>query len=452
MKSVLFPTALKRWMGFEQKRYGAPREFGEDVAAHPSLVALYDGKTSLSALCKALLARQTPHIQVVWLTADGTQAQVLAESHIAIPNKQFFCESLAIALQRRRVLYARAQQRLDEAPSLMVFPVVPFSTKEETVAAVEVLRFAAWHLLQKVFNQPRKWLMRNGHWAIALNNEGLSNNVALLRDTNAIDDAKWWLKIPCPKDRFYADPFLWNDREGRCHLFFEELPYRTQKGVISHVVLDPATKTWRGPPKVVLERPYHLSYPFLFEHEGEIFMIPETSGNRTIEVYRAAPFPDTWALHKTLMEDVIAADATLYHDGAMWWLFASVQQDIGPNWDELSVFFSDSPFGPWTAHPMNPVVSDCRRARMAGNVFRDMQNRLIRPAQNCEESYGAALSFCEITELSPTSYAERALLAKRPMAQHRGMHTWNSVGEFTVVDIKMELSKWTGDKLVGTRL
>lgn len=453
MKAALFPPALKLWVRFEQGLYGAPRDPDLDEhASHSALAAVYNGTRGVTALWKTLLARQTPHVQIVWLSADGTEGHVLAESHIAIPNRLFFCDSLAIALQRQRLLYDRANRRRAEAACLTAVPIVQIPTRAEAVTFMDVVRFALRHLLQKILSQPQKWLLRRGHWAIAFNNEGLSRNAELFSDASAIDDAKWWLKIPCPKDRFYADPFLWSDEDGHGHLFFEDLPYRTGRGVISYVALDPDTKTWCGPPRVVLERPYHLSYPFLFEHNAQIFMIPETSGNRTIEVYRAAPFPTTWAFHMTLMEDIVAADATLYCDGARWWLFASVKQDSGPNWDELSIFFADSPFGPWTAHPANPVISDCRRARMGGNVFRDMQSRLIRPAQNCEESYGAALLFCEITELTTTTYAERPLFIKHPPARRSGLHTWNSVGDFSVVDIKMDLNRWARDRLIGTRL
>ncbi len=455
-KSALVPAALKLWVRFEQWFYGASGDRSDsdldDLAAHPSIEALYNGKRGISALLHTLLACETPHVQIVSLSANGTEGRLLAESHIAIPNKLFFCDSLAICLQRRRALHERAKRHLAEATHLTTFPLLQIPTEAAVVPVIAVIRFAARHFLQKLLNQPKKWLLRRGHWAIAFNNEGLSGNAGLFRNTSAIDDAKWWLKIPCPKDRFYADPFLWNDQNGHCHLFFEDLPYRTQKGVISYIALDPVTKTWSGPPRVVLERPYHLSYPFLFEYDGEIFMIPETSGNRTIEVYRAAPFPTAWTFHKTLMENIDAADATLYRDGAMWWLFTSIREKNGPNWDELFIFFSDSPFGPWTAHLANPVISDCRRARMGGNVFRDMQHRLIRPAQNCEESYGGALLFCEITELTTTTYAERPLFAKRPPARRSGLHTWNSVGDFTVVDIKMDLSRWAKDRLIDTRL
>jgi hypothetical protein len=179
-------------------------------------------------------------------------------------------------------------------------------------------------------------------------------------------------------------------------------------------MIDAETHHWMGEPEVVLSRSYHLSYPFIFEYEGEMFMIPETSENRSIEVYRATEFPSRWVLHKTLLDDVIAADTTLYQEGETWWMWTSLAREGEPNYDELSVYFAADPLGPWTSHPMNPVVSDCRCARMAGKLFRDKQSRLIRPAQNCENEYGASLLFCEVIELTKTRYLERVVDTRTP--------------------------------------
>ena len=52
----------------------------------------------------------------------------------------------------------------------------------------------------------------------------------------------------------------------------------------------------------VLEEPWHLSYPFLIEWGGDIWMIPESSTNRDIAIYRAVDFPLKWERHAVLVE------------------------------------------------------------------------------------------------------------------------------------------------------
>ena len=127
-----------------------------------------------------------------------------------------------------------------------------------------------------------------------------------------------------------------------------------------------------GEARTVLERPYHLSYPFLFTYDGVTYMIPESSENGAVELYRADSFPDRWRFVRNLIPDIDAADATLVHENGKWWLFANVRQAPGVSpWDELFLFFSDDPVsGRWESHPMNPIVSDCRSARPAGAFIR----------------------------------------------------------------------------------
>jgi hypothetical protein len=433
---------LRWWTGIEERFYGEPGEaIPVDGLSGASFSVLYNGHENIEALWKALLECRTPHIQVVWKSSDAGEMRLLAESYVAIPEKLFFLKSLQTSIQRVAILVARAQKRLDAAESMNDFPVVKGRGQPARLSGLTPVSFALRHLIRKVLNQPLKLLAQRGHWVLAYRR---ADGPAESRAQNGTEGEKErnWIKLPGLATEFHADPFLWRGKNGEYHLFFESLPYSTKRGVISHLALDPSTQSWQETPSVVLDRAYHLSYPFLFEHEGEVFMIPETCGNRTIEMYRASAFPTDWVLHKVIMRDLVAADTTLYHDGHTWWMFTSVTEEEGSNWDELSIFYADNPFGEWTAHPMNPVVSDCRLARMAGNLFKDAQKRLIRPAQNCEREYGAALTFREITELTTTTYCERTVSIRNPPRGHQGLHTWNAVDAITVIDLKTHLRKW----------
>src|SRR5262245_35596343 len=66
--------------------------------------------------------------------------------------------------------------------------------------------------------------------------------------------------------RFMADPFgLW--RDGRLHLFVETYDYRDRRGAIDVLILDEALRLVERRP--ALREPWHLSYPFVFEAEGQ---------------------------------------------------------------------------------------------------------------------------------------------------------------------------------------
>jgi hypothetical protein len=233
-----------------------------------------------------------------------------------------------------------------------------------------------------------------------------------------------------PRDGFYADPCLVRHRR-RTLLFFEVFDIGAGKGHIEYAELLGATVS---APRVALERPYHLSYPFVFEHRGEWWMIPETTTNRTVELYRARAFPDDWVLETVLLHGVRAADATFLETPEGLWLFAAVAGEHRPNCDTLWAFLASSLHGPWTPHPRNPVVADVRHARPAGRLFKQ-GNNLIRPAQDCSFEYGRRIVMNRIDVLSPREYAETpvAVLEANELDSER-CHCYSAIGGTAVVD------------------
>jgi hypothetical protein len=252
-------------------------------------------------------------------------------------------------------------------------------------------------------------------------------------------DVRGFQIIRPPGDRYFADPCAIT-AGGRTYVFFEDFRYGEQKGVVSCLEL---TASGPGEIATVLTRPYHLSYPFVFEHGGEIFMTPETSESRNIELYRAVDFPFRWEFSRFLMEGIEAVDPTLFRRDNRWWLFANIPTEGGLAHDELHLFYSDSLEGTWTPHPNNPVVSDVRKARPAGPVF-EIEGSLIRPAQDCSITYGRAVSFQKITRLTENEYEEETVNRIEPPLERGniGVHTYTFSNGFEILDAKREV--WRG--------
>ena len=241
-------------------------------------------------------------------------------------------------------------------------------------------------------------------------------------------------EVDCGPDRFWADPLAFT-AGGIDVVFFEELILAEGRGVISCTEVGEDGRL--APARRVLERPYHLSYPFVFEHDGAIFMIPETSSNFTVELYRCTSFPDQWIFEATLLSDIFATDATLYHDGTRWWMFLTVGENGSYSWDELHLFMAESPSGPWQPHPGNPVKCDSRSARPAGPLFR-REGRLIRPTQDCSQTYGGAIRLCEIEILTPSDFREQVIDQILPdwIPGANGIHTLTATNRVEVIDIR----------------
>jgi hypothetical protein len=245
-----------------------------------------------------------------------------------------------------------------------------------------------------------------------------------------------------PNNHFWADPFLIS-REGSLYVFFEDFDYMRAKGVISLARIVGETIEPLG---TVLDTGYHMSFPFVFEHAGSIYMIPETCSKRRVEVWRATRFPFEWQLHATGLEDQIVGDALLHQHNGQWWLFANIAQT--PDADlcnELHLFAVDGPdLRSIAAHPMNPVVIDSRRARNAGRPFyRDGQ--LYRPSQiNAFNVYGYGLNLMRITSLDEETYDEELVETATPGFKPGivGVHHLDQHGDVFVIDICYKIGGW----------
>ncbi len=259
--------------------------------------------------------------------------------------------------------------------------------------------------------------------------------------TTVETDLSAYRAIVPPRDRIWADPHVFV-HGGRYYVFIEEMLFSENKGFISVLQIDEDGRY--SQPVKVLERDYHLSYPQVFAWDGEIYMLPESSANRTIELYRCVEFPHRWELARVLIEDIEAVDASLLFDQGRWWLFCAVKQHPAASEnDELHIFYSDDLLdGHWQPHAANPVISDVTVARPAGRIYRQGM-RWIRPSQNCAGIYGFGFNLNAIVELDETRYREERL-ACVTADRHPPMiatHTWAREGRLTVVDACRRISR-----------
>ena len=263
----------------------------------------------------------------------------------------------------------------------------------------------------------------------------------LLYKTGTQDDFtrnsyKDFAEIKPPKDRFWADPFV-IERGDKFYLFVEEFIYRSNKGHISVLELNSTGQILKT--QKIVEKPYHMSYPFIFESDNSFYMIPETGGNRSIDLYKCTEFPGKWEFFKSVMKNVNAVDSTLFCYYGKWWLFTVIDKidselAVSP---ELYLFYSDDFLSDnWTPHPLNPVVTDVRNARPAGKIFLQ-EGKIYRPSQDCSGRYGNSFDINHILSLSETEYLEENITKVKPEWDNslKGAHTFNFDSGFTIIDV-----------------
>lgn len=239
-----------------------------------------------------------------------------------------------------------------------------------------------------------------------------------------------------PSGSFRADPFgLW--RDGCLHVFTEAFDYQDRLGHIDLLVYDRDLNLLEC--ITILSKPWHLSYPVVFEADGETWMLPEAYKSGTLTLYRAGASLSEWEPFCDIPLDGPAIDATpFFHDGK-WWLFYSPSHSKIGRRGHLHVASADHPAGPWHLHPRNPVRVDLGSARPGGTP-RHQDGMIILPVQDCRSTYGGAIRELSITRLDETSFIaddRTGVSAAGWMAPFTdGFHTLSTAGPVTLIDVK----------------
>ena len=240
-----------------------------------------------------------------------------------------------------------------------------------------------------------------------------------------------WLPEPRPRS-FLADPFV-VERDGVRALFAEDFDYARGRGVIDALVLGEDERVVRR--VRIIDAPTHLSYPFPLEIDGRLYLVPENCGANEVALYRCVRFPDRWERESALFPHFDGVDTTFFAHGGRWWAFCT-RYSRGSNL-ALHALHAPALRGPWTEHPLNPIVVDVASARPAGPPF-VVDGVLHRLGQDCSRTYGGAVVIARVDELSPTAYRETLVkrLAPPPGRYRDGIHTVSFAGDTLVVDGK----------------
>lgn len=246
---------------------------------------------------------------------------------------------------------------------------------------------------------------------------------------------KGFKKLKSEGKGFYADPFIieYNDTH---FLFFENFSFKKNKAHIS--VTEIGAGGILQKPVTVLEKPYHLSYPFVFKFWDNYYMLPETGDNNSVDLYRAIDFPWKWELEVQLMNNIALIDPTLVYYNTKWWLFGNrkLHPFVSSN-DQLFLYYSENLLSnEWIAHPQNPIITDIGNCRPAGRIF-EKNGKLYRPAQNnAAKQYGYGLNINEIELLTEIEYKEKRVFQVVPGELNKlsGIHSIDFTNQITVID------------------
>jgi hypothetical protein len=376
----------------------------------------FDGENGENALIQAILRGELPQIEIY----DAVNGAVLERGSPSSEVAEGLGGSIDSAMARTITLL-RATLNGKRRPT--VLPAKPPTRHVQRAASGFVLATIAESIARSIY----RLCCQTPHWRIGWRRT--DKGVADRHDLSG----EAWNVLANETGRVFADPFpiSW---KGRNFLFAEDLDFRLGRGAIS--VVEFGDNGPIGRMTRVLQEPWHLSYPFMIEHQGELWMIPESTSNGDVAIYRAARFPDRWERHATLLSGFEAADATVVQHNGRFYMFAATRDsEAGGYSDTLSIFHAPDLFGPWLPHASNPIFIDRAQARPAG-AFIKRGGQLWRPTQDCSDGYGAALALAEVTDLTPETFSQdvRAVIQPGALWPGRKLHTLNRSGTLEVID------------------
>ncbi len=354
----------------------------------------------------------------------------------AIATKATYAQNLAQIYKKPTIFMHRLLEDLGTTRCLpQALPKSPYAYELYRVPSLRAI--ASYQIktciiiIRKIFSVLRR---KNYRWSVAYQFVEDWQSSVLWRSN----------RIPNPRYRFLADPFVL--RRGDLDVcFVEDFDFRTDRGKISVFKISGDKYEELG---AAVDEPFHMSYPFIFAVDNELYMCPETVAIREIRLYKCVEFPLRWSFHKTLMKDVYAVDTDIFYFKDRWWLLTTIDSsEIGEVCSELHVFHADAfDSDAWTPHPNNPVIFDSERARNGG-FFRE-GDRLFRVFQRQGfDVYGESMGIAEIQELGTETYREQVISIMEPRFTPKiiGTHTYSYDNGLLAIDfVKLERVKPAG--------
>ncbi len=219
---------------------------------------------------------------------------------------------------------------------------------------------------------------------------------------------------------FVADPFMIVDN-NKSFLFFEAMNMNTGKGEIGYAESE-NLKDWEYK-KIVIDEPFHLSYPYVFKYDDNYYLVPESSADLSVRLYKAIAFPDKWEYIGNLLSGHRYSDPSLVRYNNKWWLF--VTPGIPGN-DILNIYYSDSLLGEWKPHKLNPIIKFNSKIARGGGRIINMGDKIYRFTQDDSKGYGTQVFAFEITKLTESTYSEH-IVSEEPIVK-KSNKGWNATG------------------------
>ena len=265
----------------------------------------------------------------------------------------------------------------------------------------------AFNLLKKLFI--------GGEWGVAYKKKG---------------DIDYTI-IKMPRGYWVADPMLFEYKDTH-YLFAEVYENKKKKAGIGYFVFENEIPIYKG---LIISNDYHMSYPCVFEYKNNIYMIPETSANSSLELYKAISFPNKWEKISTILDECSFVDTTVFlKDNIIYLLTYTKNKSF---WEVIlySLKIDEAILKEESRLSYNKNVG-----RPAGYLL-NKNGYFLRPAQDSNVKYGERILLYKIKSLFPFNEELVDKLEVSDLSlpkKAKRTHTYSEDNVFVVVDFFAE--------------
>ena len=261
---------------------------------------------------------------------------------------------------------------------------------------------------------------------------------------------KWMRVHEYGKHGWFADPFILSMTEKEFVILAEEFHYADKKGRLVELVIERPSLCVKEI-YVILSLDTHLSFPIIYRENGKVYVYPENAESGTLTIWEYDSENHCLSNPQLLIQEPLA-DSQIFKIGDVYYLFA-IKTLMGTQDDTKTLYVYSSPtlMGPY--QEIQTIHNERREERGAGEIFQE-GDKIIRPAQCCENKYGESMIFYELV-LKNGQFEEVERSRMFPDATRKyGMllHTYNRMGSICVVDGYDYIHPWgrkVFDNLLG---
>lgn len=244
-----------------------------------------------------------------------------------------------------------------------------------------------------------------------------------------------------------ADPFLF-EHLGTTYLFYEWFDLVTKKGSLAYSVID--NEGCAGKAHVIIKAKTHFSFPFVFELNGEICILPETSAKTNLELYVATDFPDKWEKRIVLRENFLCCDSIVFSKDDHCYILSSALFQPPKEGTLQSCYVKNILFS-LKDNQLHLIEDECGIGdygiRNAGRmIYRDQE--MFRVGQICSDhQYGKGIALWKVNSIHPYEEVFDRQLRVEDLSKNKafsslpeliGFHTYNQTGQYEVIDISYD--------------